>query len=59
VTGETFLAVMENTAFHHVPMRTIFQLDGAPPHFTCHVHAFLDREFPDQWIRRGGHVLQN
>jgi len=37
----------------HVPVGTVFQLHGAPPHFSCHVHAFLDREFPDHWIGRG------
>jgi len=45
---------MENTALLHVPVGTVFQLDGAPPHFFCHVCAFLDREFPDPWIGRGG-----
>jgi len=32
--------------------RTLFQLDGAPPHFTRHVRSFLAREFPDRWIKR-------
>jgi hypothetical protein len=47
VTGDTFLAMMENTALRHVPVRTAFQLDGAPPHFSYCVHAFLVKEFPD------------
>jgi hypothetical protein len=29
----------------HVPVGTVFQLDGASFHFFHHVHAFLDREF--------------
>jgi len=29
----------------------VYQLDGAPPHFSRNVSAFLDREFPDRWIR--------
>jgi len=47
MTGDTFLAMKENVALHHVPVVTIFLLDGAPSHFSCHIHAFLDREFPD------------
>jgi hypothetical protein len=56
VTGDNFLAMMENTASCHVPVGTVIQLDGAPPHLSHHVCAFLDREFPDCWIRRGGHI---
>jgi len=44
---------MQNTALHHVPMGTVFQLHGAH-HFSHSVHAFLDREIPDRWIGRGG-----
>jgi hypothetical protein len=36
---DTFLAV-----------GTFCQLDGAPPHFSHHVYAFLDGEFPDCWM---------
>jgi hypothetical protein len=50
VTGDSFLAVMDNTALCHVHVRTVFQLHGAPTHFSHHVHAFLDREFPDHWV---------
>jgi hypothetical protein len=46
VTGDIFLAVMENTALHHV-LGTVFQLDLAPPHFSHCVHVFLDRELRD------------
>jgi hypothetical protein len=52
VTGDTFLAVMENTALRHVPVGTVLQSDGAPCHFSRHVRAFLDREFPDHWVER-------
>jgi hypothetical protein len=31
-------------------------VDGAPPLFIRRVRAFLDREFPDRWIGRGGSV---
>jgi hypothetical protein len=50
VTGDTFLAIIENTALHHVPVRTVFQSDGAPHYFSCCVRVFLDKEFPDCWI---------
>jgi len=45
VTGDTSLAMMENTALRHVPVGTVFQLDGAPPHFCHRFVAFLDRSF--------------
>jgi hypothetical protein len=43
----------ENNVLHHVPVGTVFQLDGAPLHFSHNVCALLDREF-DCWIGRGG-----
>jgi hypothetical protein len=46
VTGESFLAMMR-TALARVLAGTVFQLYGAPPHFSLHVHAILDGEFPD------------
>jgi hypothetical protein len=48
VTGDNFLAMIENTALRHAPVGTILQLDGAPPHFSRRVRDFLDREFPDR-----------
>jgi len=45
VTGDIFLVMMENTASRAVPVETIFQLHGAPPHFSCHFRVLLDREF--------------
>jgi hypothetical protein len=41
VFGDTFLATMENTALYHIPVGTVFHLDGAQ--FFCPVYAFLDR----------------
>jgi hypothetical protein len=55
-TTNTFLATMENTVLHHVTVGTVFQLVGAPPHSSHHVCAFLDREFSDCWIGRGGSI---
>jgi hypothetical protein len=47
---------MENTALWHVPVGTVSKLDGASPHISHYVHAFLDREFPDHWIGSGGPI---
>jgi hypothetical protein len=38
-------------------MWEVLQLGGVLPHFSHHVHAFLDREFPDHWIGRGETIL--
>jgi hypothetical protein len=43
VTGDT-LAMTENIALHHVPVRALFQLGGAPSHsslFVLSVWSFL------------------
>jgi len=56
VTDDTFLDMMENSVLCDVPMGTVFQLDGAPPHFSHCVHAFLDWQFSDIWIGRGGPI---
>jgi len=45
-----------NTTLLHVPVRTVFLLDGAPSHFSRRVSAFLDREFPDRWIGKRGQI---
>jgi hypothetical protein len=52
VTGNKFLATMEETAMRHIPAETVFKLDGARSHFSHCVHGFLGREFPDHW--KGG-----
>jgi hypothetical protein len=48
VTGDTFLALMENAALCDIPVGTVLQLD----HFTSSIMvcAFLGTEFPDPWI---------
>lgn len=33
-----------------------FQLDGAPPHYSADVRDWLNHNFPDRWIERGGPV---
>jgi hypothetical protein len=56
-TGDTFLAMMENTALHHVPVGTVFQLDGVLPCFFHCVHAFLDTELPESLYNKRTHYL--
>ena len=33
-----------------------FQQDGAPPHYSLAVRAFLNQEFPHRWIGRRGAI---
>jgi hypothetical protein len=40
--------MMENTDLHNFHAGIIIQLDGAPPHFTRRVCAFMDREIHDR-----------
>jgi hypothetical protein len=53
VTGDTFLAMMQSIDLRRVPVGTVSHL-CAPPKFVPRVRVFLDREFPDSWIGRGG-----
>jgi hypothetical protein len=55
VTGDTFLAIMENTALCHVRVGAVFLLDDAPLYFSHRVCAFPNREFPDDFV--GGEGL--
>ena len=52
-------AVVEDLA-ENLPLRDAtvlwLQQDGAPPHYAHHVRAWLDGNFPGQWIGRGGPV---
>jgi len=45
--------MMENAVLYHVPVGTVLQSDGTPPHFFHHVHAFLDRKLPGCWKGKG------
>jgi hypothetical protein len=36
------------------PDDTLFQQDGAPPHFHKEVTDFFNRKFPEKWIAKGG-----
>jgi hypothetical protein len=53
VTGDAFLVMVENNALRHLPVGTVFQLNGALPHFSRRVGDFLDGEFLDRWTGRG------
>lgn len=35
----------------------IFRQDGAPPHYSNKLKAYLDKKLPDRWIGRGGPIL--
>jgi hypothetical protein len=52
VTGD----MIENTALHHIPVGTVFQVDDVPAHLSHHICAFLDTELPDHWIGRRGPI---
>ena len=40
----------------HKVRSIIFQQDGAPPHFARDVRQYLDSQFPQRWIGRGGPI---
>jgi hypothetical protein len=45
------VVTVTNTSLRHVFMGTISQLGSAVPHFSRRIRVFLDREFPDYWMR--------
>lgn len=58
-----YLEFLENTLpelLEDVPLavrqRMWLQHDGAPPHFTNNICNYLNRQFSDRWIGRGGPV---
>jgi len=57
VSGDTFLTVINTIALLHVPVGTIFQLDGTQLHFSRRVRIFLDRKLPERWMRGGGNAF--
>lgn len=54
ITATTYLDMLEQYAFPLLPPGTIFQQDGAPPHYSNIVRTSLNERFPDSWIGRGG-----
>ena len=56
VTGANYLDMLQNYAMpqlERIP-DLIYQQDGAPPHWSLDVRAYLDDVFQDAWIGRGG-----
>lgn len=59
VTGESYRNMLIHYAFPRfasLPDDYIFHQDGAPPHYSNRVRAYLDNKRPDNWIGRGGPV---
>jgi len=59
VTGETYRSMLIRYAFprfRELREDFVFQQDGAPPHYSNRVRAYLDRKVPDRWIGRGGPI---
>ena len=60
VNGQNYLDMLTNVVVPQLRARDdydelFFQQDGAPPHYSRLVRAFLNQEFPNRWIgRRGG-----
>jgi len=61
VDGENYLLMLQNFFLPevrklHKVRSIIFQQDGAPPHFARDVRQYLDHQFPQRWIGRGGPI---
>jgi hypothetical protein len=59
IRGDDYLHMLETFLVPHLKQhrllsRTWFQQDGASPHWSKTVRAFLDLTFPNRWIGRGG-----
>lgn len=59
VNGERYLAMLQEQFWPAVERlglkeELIFMQDGAPPHWSRAVRAWLDEKFPGRWIGRGG-----
>jgi len=63
LTGEIYLRFLQeelSLLMENIPLRNRVQMwlqhDGAPPHFSRQVTAFLNNSYHDRWIGRGGPV---
>ena len=63
LTGNVYNIFLEEVLpglLENVPLgirrRLWFQHDGAPAHYDLNVRRFLDQQFPNRWIGRGGAV---
>ena len=59
VTSKTYKAMLQDYFIPQLKRRrkfstTIFQQDGAPPHWSLEVRALLNKNFPGRWIGRDG-----
>ena len=57
VTARTYLDMLELYVVPQLPAGTIYQQDGAPPHYALEVRKFLNDNFPGQWIGRGSETI--
>ena len=57
VTARTYLDMLELYVVPQHPAGTIYQQDGAPPHYALEVRKFLNYNFPGQWIGRGSETI--
>lgn len=63
LTAEVYLDFLQNQLpdlLEEVPLNIYgsmwYQQDGCPAHYARTVREFLDREYPDRWIGRGGTI---
>ena len=55
VNGPQYLAMLQNWLFPRLHEDNfIWQQDGAPPHWSCHVCEYLNETLPNCWITRHG-----
>uniref|UniRef100_A0A914Z2X2 Transposase n=1 Tax=Panagrolaimus superbus TaxID=310955 RepID=A0A914Z2X2_9BILA len=62
VNGQNYLAMLQQFYWPAIQNRPnigvqIFQQDGAPPHWTLAVRAWLDATFPNRWIGRDSPIM--
>ena len=57
VTASMYLEMLQLYAVPQLPHGTIYQQDGAPPHFVNIVRTFMDEQFPARWIGRGSSYI--
>ena len=57
VTGQVYLDILQNFVIDQLPPGSIFQQDGAPPHYHRQARDILNANFPDMWIGIGVPVV--
>ncbi|CAF1581905.1 unnamed protein product [Rotaria sp. Silwood1] len=61
VHGKDYLSMLQDFFLPEIKRlrkvrSVIFQQDGAPAHFSADVRHYLNDQFPDRWIGRGGSI---